>query len=126
MSQRERPAPRGPAAAPRPGDQPVPAARPSRAAAPPWDDLYDLLPPEQRTRLLALAAAQGVLHAEQVPAPVVDAPGSPLLSRLLAGDGVEDLPPLDCTEPCDGLPDGLDPRQRAAVAAALRTPDLYL
>src|SRR5438067_1400061 len=120
MSQRERPASRGPAAAHRPGDPPGAAAR-----SPSWDDLFALLPPGQRDRLLALAADRGALDAGQVPEPPADAGPGPL-SRLLAGEGLDDLPPPDPADAPDDLPADLDPQQRAAVAAALATPDLYL
>src|SRR5947208_658526 len=70
MSQRERPASRGgpasgyPPAAPRPGDPPDGTVR-----APSWDELFTLLPADQRDRLLILAADRGALDAGQVPEP---------------------------------------------------------
>jgi hypothetical protein len=114
MSQRDRPAPRGR----QPGDRPV--GRPGTPVA--WDDLYDRLPPGARARLITAAADTGVVPAADVPA---DEPSRNLLHRLLAADGVDDLAPLDAA-PIDGLPADLDPQQRAAVALALRTPDVGL
>src|SRR6516162_1265562 len=125
MSPRERPAPHGrpaigyPAAVPPPGGPPGAADR-----SPPWDDLFSLLPPDQRDPLLALAARQGALAAEQIPPPPADAARA-RLTRLLAGD-VHELPPPEPAGPADDLPADLDPQQRAAVATALATPDLCL
>jgi hypothetical protein len=89
-----------------------------------WDDLYDRLPPDSRARLLAAAAATGTVPAEQVPHPPA-APPPHLLHRLLAGDGLDDLPPLTPSDQSD-LPAELDPQQRAAVELALHTPDVAL
>src|SRR5262245_31677815 len=117
MSQRERPALRGPTAVPRPGDPPDGPLR-----APSWDDLFTLLPSDQRDRLLTLAADRGAVDARQVPDPPPAADRG-LLPRLLAGDALDRLPAPDPVDAGD-LPADLDPQQRAAVAAALATPDL--
>src|SRR3954467_13172142 len=103
MSQRERPASRGPVAAPRPGDPPDGAR-----AAPSWDELFTLLPPDQRDRLLALAVDRGALDARHVPDPPAAAADRGLLARLLAGDAPDGLPPPDPIA-ADDLPADLDP-----------------
>jgi hypothetical protein len=51
---------------------------------------------------------------------------SRLLDRLLAGESCDDLPILDDPEFIDGLTDDLGPRERSAVALAVRTPDVAL
>jgi hypothetical protein len=116
MSQRERPASRGR----RPADRPTATAGPSTPVS--WDELYDRLPPGARARLIAAASDTGVVAGDQVP--TADS-ARHLLHGLLAGDGLDDLAPL-VTAPIDDLPDNLDPQQRAAVALALRTPDIAL
>lgn len=114
MSHRERPAPRGRQS----GDPPGRAGTPVS-----WDDLFDRLPPAPRARLIAAAGDAGCVAADQVPAAE---PARHLLHRLLAGDGADDVGPLDTRVAIDDLPADLDPRQRAAVALAVRTPDVAL
>lgn len=50
-------------------------------------------------------------------------PGSPQSTKLLAGDGLDELPAFEI-HPLANAPDGFEPSQRDAVAAALSTPDL--
>jgi hypothetical protein len=117
MSQRERPAPRGRS----PADRPPATAGPGAPVA--WDDLYDRLPPGQRARLIAAAGDSGIIPADRVPS---GEPTRHLLHCLLAGDGLDELAPLDGQAPIDDLPADLDPQQRAAVGLMIRTPDLAL
>src|SRR5262245_50742508 len=114
MSQRDRPAAPGPAGPPRAAAPPPPAAAPPARAADPWAALFDALPPAVRHRLLA-HVADGPLPADQRPPPAPDA-GRQLLTRLLAGHGLDELVPLPPAAEPDGLPPDLDPQQRAAVA----------
>jgi hypothetical protein len=102
-------------------------------AADRWDVLFDALPPALRQTLIDKASTCP-LTANQLPpsvTPGTDA-GRQLLARLVAGQGLDELAPLppDWPDPASSArttasPD-LDPQQRAAVAAALRTPDLVL
>src|SRR5690348_10649949 len=114
MSHRDRPAPRGPTrpAGTPPGGDPA-GRRPAAGGAGPvaWDDLFDRLAPGPRARLIAAAADTGVVPADRVPSAE---PTRHLLHRLLAGDGVDDLAPLDTRFTVDDLPADLDPRQRCA------------
>lgn len=122
MSSRDRPSERGRTAAPQRPAEPPAAARSLRADdLTTWADLYDLLPHNQRNRLLLLAADQPV-SANQLPDA---AGGSPLLPRLFAGD-VDSLPPLPAAPPLDDLPAEFDPHQRDAVARLLAAPDVCL
>jgi hypothetical protein len=97
-----------------------------------WDVLFDALPPALRHELLDRASA-GPITADQLPSvtPGTDA-GRQLLTRLLAGQGFDELAPLppDWRDPVSSartaVSSDLDPQQRAAVAAAMRTPDLVL
>jgi hypothetical protein len=95
-----------------------------------WDALFDALPPALRREFLDNTPA-GPLIADRLPAVTsgTDA-GRQLLTRLLAGQGLDELVPLppDWQDPPaqTGASPDLDPQQRAAVAAALRTPDLIL
>src|SRR4051812_22571022 len=100
MNSRDRPSERGATAAPQWPADPPPAARSTRADDPAaWADLYDLLPPNQRSRVPPLPADHPP-PADQLPEA---AGGSPLLPRLFAGD-VDALPPLPAAPPLDGLP----------------------
>src|SRR5205809_1358512 len=102
-------------------------------AADRWDGLFDALPPALRQTLLDKASTCP-LTADQLPSPAtlgIDA-GRQLLTRLLAGQGLDELAPLppDWDDPASsartGVSPELDAQQRAAVAGALRTPDLVL
>jgi hypothetical protein len=99
-----------------------------------WEELFRATSPSQQAELLALARAQGVLYAHQLPAvtgngphPVANAPASAgiqVLSRLLVGK-TDGLAPVRSAE--IAIADGdLDAAQRDAVARALSTPDICL
>src|SRR5690349_13293468 len=106
---------------------PPTAADPPLRAGDPWDALFDALPPALRQTLLEKASTCP-LRADELPRAAttgIDA-GRQLLTRLLAGQGLDELAPLPPDWQDSGLSDELDPQQRAAVAAALRSPDLVL
>src|SRR5438093_722398 len=106
---------------------PPTAADRSVRAGDPWDALFDALPPALRQTLLEKASTCP-LTADQLPpaaTPGNDA-GRQLLTRLLAGKGLDELTPLPPDWHDSGSSPDLDPQQRAAVAAAMRTPDLVL
>lgn len=111
---------------------PTAADRPVRAGDP-WEAVFDALPPAVRHALLEKAATCPLTPDDLRPAvtPGTDA-GRQLLTRLLAGQGLDELAPLppDWHDPAPPAKPGaspeLDPQQRAAVAAALCTPDLVL
>jgi len=105
---------------------PTAADRPVRAGDP-WDAVFDALPPALRQTLLEKASTCPLTPDQLPPAatPGNDA-GRQLLTRLLAGQGLDELAPLPPDWQDSGSLNELDPQQRASVVAALRTPDLVL
>ena len=92
-----------------------------------WDDLFRGLTPGQQEELLGLARRQGVLYGNQIPGLHNGAAADPvrgLLGRLLSGR-IEELQPLHPAE-LQFVDGALDSAQRAAVAGALATPDVFL
>src|SRR5205085_1502690 len=80
-------------------------------------------PPHQQQALLDLAARQGYLLADQVPAADTAAePVRSVLERALS----DRLPPGPLCEPVAPNDPSLDADQRDAVARALATPDLFV
>src|SRR5450631_3850306 len=78
------------------------AADPAGARPPRWEEWFLNASPSQGAEMLALAARQGILYANQIPPPVNGArakstPDDPIhlktLARLLAGN-VDDLAPV--------------------------------
>jgi hypothetical protein len=145
MTQRQRhasgvvtdPARRPPSAAPA-AARPVAVSDASRSL--PWNDLYCLLPADRQADLLAIAQRQGVLFGHQLPfiplpapaahtnvqvqATEVREPARQVLATILDSDVAKAEPfAFDLLTPLDG---GLDQCQRAAVAGAVQTPDLFL
>src|SRR5262249_12832492 len=96
-------------------------------AADRWDAVFDALPPALRQTLLGNVSKCPLRADELPPAPKPGTEASrQLLSRLLAGQGLDELAPLPPDWHDSGSSPDLDPQQRAAVTAALRTPDLLL
>jgi hypothetical protein len=132
MNQRERHTPDGGSDRTAPPPPPPAPARAEGGAGSLWEDWYHRASPAQRQDLLALAAAQGVLYAHQLPAPQDAAqrahPGDgaplPLLSALLAGH-LRDLPAFQLPELAPDDP-ALDDAQRRAAARAVHSPDVCL
>jgi hypothetical protein len=104
------------------------ASRPLR-----WEDWFQSASSVQRSEMLALAARQGLLYANQLPAPdrgqknkasVEGQARAQAFSRLLA-EQTDDLAPFE-VQPVVFLDAALDCAQREAVARALSTPDIFL
>jgi hypothetical protein len=100
-----------------------------------WEEWFQIANPAQRNEMLALAARQGILYANQVPpatangvknkVPTSQEPAQPrTLTNLLAGI-TDDLTPV-ATQPLTNIDQQLDACQREAVARALFTPDVFL
>lgn len=92
-----------------------------------WEQIYHYATPTSRKDLLALAARQGLLYAEQLPSNGHAASSKETFSaldRFLSADpaGVDPL----VIEPMPMEDDALDACQRDAVAKALQTPDVCL
>ena len=98
-----------------------------------WQEWFACASSAQRATILALAARQGFVFANQIP-PLAhgsknrpkpeDAAPAPTWSRLFAGQ-IADLGPV-VAQPVTELDGQLDAAQREAVARATATPDVFL
>jgi len=129
MSQRDWPALSGAVAIPQ---LPAPTAAGPRAysesaarRAPIWEEHFSSLPQSDQQHLLALAADQGFLFEQQIPAAPAAAAHTfeNLVNGIQAG---HDLPPSSFVEPIEPLDSDLDGPQRDAVARSLHNRDLLL
>jgi hypothetical protein len=95
-----------------------------------WEQWYEQASPAQRQAVLAQAAEQGLLFAQQLPSPEGPAAASkrPLLTALLHGPAPELAPLRRSAEQAqhEFFDRDLDEVQRQAVLRALATPDLAL
>src|SRR5262249_3432547 len=98
-----------------------------------WEEWLQSASSAQRTEMLALAARQGLLYANQIPIPaqgqknkasLESPPRAQVLARLVAGL-TEDLAPF-AIPPLTFFDSDLDRVQREAVARARFTPDVFL
>lgn len=141
MTPRERIAPGGTsatAATPGAASMPQPTAARNGASGngsrvPSWEEWFQCASAAQRSEILALAHAQGLIYSHQVPVPAngvhhknpsQDIALNPALTHLLAGK-TEDLVPVS-PGPVAYLDQHLDAGQREAVARALFSPDVFL
>jgi hypothetical protein len=129
MTQRERQAMAGssaPVPAPGSADRPRPLPSLNNPGTPSWEDFFFNTSPQQQKELLALASRQGIVYQHQLSA-IVNGTGNGrvhIISQLLAGQHGSFEPVRG--QCLDWVDSALDDAQRAAVAAALATPDLCL